>query len=235
MTTPNYSGSPPPSTGSEAGSDRKEQAKQAAGTAADETRRVADVAKNEAQNVAGEAKAQAHHLLDEARTQVDEQSRTQRDRLVNTLRTFSDDLEQMASQGGRSGMATDVARQVAGKTRDLSSHLDGREPSDLLDDVRGFARRKPGMFLLGAVAAGVAAGRLTRGARDAQSNNGQSSGGPQTSVYDDPRGTATGQPTAGIGYPAEDPAYPAGVSGVSPEAATGAPVDPDGPIRRGPM
>ena len=68
-----------------------------------------------------------------------------------------------------------------------------------------------------------------------QSNNGQSSGGPQTSVYDDPRGTATGQPTAGIGYPAEDPAYPAGVSGVSPEAATGAPVDPDGEGPLGPQ
>ena len=224
MTTPNYTGSPPSSEGT-ADPGAKEQAKQAAGTAADETRHVADVAKGEAQNVASEAKHQAQHLFDEARSQVDEQSRTQRDRLVNTLRTFSDDLEQMAAQGGGGGMATDVARQVAGKTRDLSSRLEGREPTELLDDVRDFARRKPGMFLLGAVAAGVVAGRLTRGAKDAGSGSG--SGSSPRSVYDDPRGTAAGQPTAGVGYPAGDPAYPSGVSGVSPEGATGEALDPE--------
>jgi hypothetical protein len=45
----------------------------------------------------------------------------------------------------------------------------------LLDEVRGFARRKPGTFLLVAAAAGVVAGRLTRalaaGGTDTQSNS----------------------------------------------------------------
>jgi vacuolar-type H+-ATPase subunit H len=221
MTTPHYTGDPGP-TGVEGEQDAKEQAKQTAGTATEESRHVAGVAKDEAQNVAAEARQQARTLKDEAMTQVDEQSRTQRDRLVDTLRTFSDDLEQMASQGGRSGMATDLTRQVAGKARELGSQLDGREPTDLLDDVRSFARRRPGAFLLGAVAAGVVAGRLTRGTKDASSG-----GSSPRSVYDDPRGTATGDPIQGTGYPAGDPAYPSGVSGVSAEGATGEALDPE--------
>ncbi len=71
----------------------------------------------------------------------------------------------MAQNG--SGLAADVAHQVAERARSLSRHLDGREPSELLDDVRRFARQRPGTFLLGALAAGVIVGRLARGTKDA--------------------------------------------------------------------
>ena len=133
-------------------------------SATDEGKKVAGVAAEEAQNVAGEAKDQVRHLVDETRGQVQEQATTQRDRLVDTLRTFGDDLDAMASQGGTSGLAAQVARQAADRARSFGSSLDGREPGELLDDLRGLARRRPGMFLLGALAAGVVAGRLARGA-----------------------------------------------------------------------
>jgi len=184
------------------------EAKQAAGTAADEGKHVAGVAKDEARNVVQESKLQAQGLLDEARTQLDEQSRTQRDRLVSTLRTFGDDVEMMANgeqTGG--GMAQDLARQVADRARDLGSRIDGREPTELLDEVRSFARRRPGTFLLGALAAGVVAGRLTRGAKDGQSTTIDPD---RTPLYDEVRGTATGSPTAGTAYPETPPVYPAG-------------------------
>ncbi len=147
----------------------RERAQQTTGTAKDEGRRVADVAQGEAQKVASEAKAQVRGLLDQATSQVEEQSRTQRDRLVETLRSVGDDLEEMADSS--KGTASDLVGEVAGRVRELSSRMDGREPRELLDDVRGFARRKPGTFLLGALAAGVVAGRLTRGARDAHSSD----------------------------------------------------------------
>src|SRR3954468_10783456 len=171
----------------------KEQAKQAAGTGADEGKHVAGVASQEAQRVASEAKSQVRGLVDQATSQVEEQSRTQLDRLVETLRSFGDDLEKMASQsdgGPASGLAHEAADRLRGFSshlegrapRDLldhlrgfSSHLEGRAPRDLLDDVRGFARRRPGTFLLGALTAGVVAGRLTRGAKEAQSGSGGSS------------------------------------------------------------
>lgn len=194
-----------------------EEARQTAGTAAEQGRHVADVAKGEAQNVVQESKQQAQHLLDEARSQLDEQSRTQRDRLVGTLTTFGDDIEKMANgEQTNGGMAQDLARQVAQRARDLGNRIDGREPVELLDEVRSFARRRPGTFLLGALAAGVVAGRLTRGAKQATSSDGSSSGS-SIGVYDDVRGTATpaggtaaGAPTAGVAAPDVPAAYPAG-------------------------
>lgn len=194
-----------------------DQAKQTAGTAADEGRHVAGVAKDEARNLMEESKAQAQGLLQEARSQVDEQSRTQRDRLVGTLRAFGDDIEKMANgEQVSGGMAQDLARQVAERARDVSGRIDGREPVELLDEVRSFARRRPGTFLLGALAAGVVAGRLTRGAKDGQS---QETAGSETPLYDDVRGTAAGAPTAGTGSPETPPAYPAG-SGVGEPGTT---------------
>lgn len=233
MTTPNYT----TSAGAQQDTGAKEQAKQAAGTATDEGKHVAGVAKDEARQVAQDAKVQAQNLMDGAKTQIDEQSRTQRDRLVATLQAFSDDLERMASgQGGGSGMATDMARQLADRTRRVSSRLEGREPTELLEEVRDFARRKPGTFLLGALAAGVVAGRLTRGAKESSDEQGSSGGAPSAGpAYDDARGTATGSPLAGTGYPENDPVYPAGTpevpSSVTTETA-GPPFAGD-PARRG--
>lgn len=147
-----------------------ERAQQAATTAADEGRHVAGVAKDEAQNVASTAAEQARNLVNESlgqvTDQVTEQAGNQRDKLVGTLQSLGDDLEQMASQTGAPGLATDLAREVADRARALGSHLDGRAPGELLDDVRQFARRRPGAFVLGALAAGVVAGRVLRAAAD---------------------------------------------------------------------
>jgi hypothetical protein len=151
-----------------------DQAKHAAGTAADQTKHVAGVAQDEAKRVASEAKTQMQGLLDQTTREVDDQSRSQMNRLAETMRTFGDDLDQMSSQG-HDGMAADLARQVADRARTMSSYLDRREPRELLDDVRDFARRKPGTFLLGALAAGVVAGRLTRGAKQAHDDTSSTS------------------------------------------------------------
>ena len=207
-----------------------DQAGQAAATAKDEGRHVAGVAQDEARKVAAEARDQVHGLVDQATTQVEEQSRTQKDRLAQTARTFGEDLESMASS--TDGLAATVARQVADQARTLSSQLESREPAELLDEVRRFARRRPGTFLLGALAAGVVAGRLTRSAKEARDNAATtttstgpayaadvtSAAAPLSSGYDAPSsgpldpvpgaaGTSTGDPLAGTGTPV-DPVLP---------------------------
>ncbi|HYF72534.1 MAG TPA: hypothetical protein VD864_06915 [Nocardioides sp.] len=147
-----------------------ERAQEAASTAADEGRHVAGTAKEEMQNVASTAAEQARNLVGEARSQVGsqlgEQATGQRDQVVSLLRSLGDDLESMAAQGPQSGLAADLVREVGDRARSLREHLDGREPGQILDDARDFARRRPGTFLLGALAAGVVAGRLVRGAAD---------------------------------------------------------------------
>jgi hypothetical protein len=192
MSTTNFENDPGTAQGASPGdpsgesgdaADAKGQAKQAAGTAADEGKRVAGVAQDEVKNVAAEAQSQLRSLLDDATSQVDEQSKAQKSRLADTVRTFGDDLESMRGEGQDGGIAAQVVQQVADQARGLASHLDERDPSELLDDVRHFARRRPGTFLLGALAAGIVVGRVTRGAKAAQAAQGQSgSGGVQPST-----------------------------------------------------
>ena len=186
MSTTNLSNDPGPGPGgpapgaAEDSSATKDQAKQAAGNAADQGKHVAGVAQDEIKNVAAEAQNQLRGLLDEATTQVDEQSKAQKSRLADTVRTFGDDLESMRGEGQQDGVAAQVVQQVAGQARSLATHLDDREPSELLDDVRRFARRRPGTFLLGAIAAGVVVGPMTRGAKAAQDQ--PSSGGMEPTL-----------------------------------------------------
>ena len=59
---------------------------------------------------------------------------------------------------------TDLAQEASRRVCEFSYWLDNHEPADLLDEVKRFARRRPGAFLALAAAAGVVAGRLTRGA-----------------------------------------------------------------------
>jgi hypothetical protein len=211
-----------------------EQGRQVAGTAADEARHVAGVAQGEAQRVASEAVTQVRGLLDEATAQVAEQSRTQLGRLTETLRSLGEDLERMASEG--EGPASGLAQEAGERTRALASRLDGREPADLLEDVRGFARRRPGAFLLGALAAGVVAGRLTRGAKAAQDGSGSDASARRSNIgydaglpaspYDSPRTAdlaSSGEPwSTGAATPSSGPVYDTSTQGHG--TATGEPL-----------
>ena len=197
-----------------------EHARQTAGTAAEQARSVAGTAKEEVGHVAAEAQRQARDLLGELSTQVTDQSRTQRDRLVSLLTSAGDELEHMASAGGGSGVATDVVRQVAGRVRSVGTHLEGHEPAELLDQLRTYARRRPGAFLLGAAAAGLLAGRLTKAARSDSSDS-----SPTTTTGVARHAAVPAVPTA---YP--DPAvtgtsrYDLGTDPVPASLSTGGPV-----------
>jgi len=150
----------------------KEQAASVAGTASDKAGQVAGTAKEQAQEVITEATSQVKNLAGELKSQVDEQAGTQRDRIVEQLRSISDDLTQMV-QGGEptSGVAAELVGQLNDRVQGAVSFLDGKEPADILSALQGYARRKPGTFLLGSAIAGLLAGRLTRGVREANSDS----------------------------------------------------------------
>jgi len=121
--------------------------------------------------VAGEATDQARNLMREGRQQLAEQARQGQQKAAQSLHTMADQLEQMSSKSDGSGLGPQLVSQAAEQTRTVASWLDNREPGDLLDEVRDFARRKPGVFLAGAALAGVLVGRLTRGVAAAQSDD----------------------------------------------------------------
>lgn len=155
----------------------KEQAGQVGQTAKESGQKVAGTAAEQGKNVLDESRQQARNLTREVSTQVTEQTAAQKDKAATGLRSLSDELRGMANgQAAPTGMASDLVQQASAKAGDLAEWLDQRDPGTLLEEVRGLARRKPGTFLLGALAAGVVAGRLTRGAVDASKDDAPSAG-----------------------------------------------------------
>jgi hypothetical protein len=132
---------------------------------------VADVALEQASGVAVEAGRQGRDLLDQARGQLEEQAAQGQQRLADQLLSLSDELRSMAGASGQGGMAAGLASQAASRVRNAGQWLDGREPGQVVDEMQSFARRRPAVFLALAVGAGLAAGRLTRGLKDAHSDN----------------------------------------------------------------
>ncbi|TFD47828.1 hypothetical protein E3T55_14860 [Cryobacterium frigoriphilum] len=151
--------------GDSADTSPREQAARVGGEAAAAGHHVADVSKDEAHRVASEAKKQASDVLAEARTQLSDQAAQQQARVASGLRSISDELTGMvrsSADNGESGVASDLVQQAARRAGTAASWLDARDPGSLLQEVRTFARRKPGTFIALAAAAGVLAGRLTR-------------------------------------------------------------------------
>ncbi|MBI4943442.1 MAG: hypothetical protein HY830_22080 [Actinobacteria bacterium] len=145
----------------------KDRAAEVGGTAKEQAANVAGTAKEQAVDVAHDAADQARNLLEELRTNVRDQVGTQRDRLSQTLDQYATELRQMAERSDSDGPATEVVRQVATRLQDMRSYLEGG--GDVVTDVRRFARRRPGTFLVACAAVGVLAGRATRGAAAARS------------------------------------------------------------------
>jgi hypothetical protein len=176
-----------------------DQAGQVSRTAADQASQVARTATDQAREVVSETARQARDLLGEASGQAREQASVQQRKAAHQLRAVAEELQEMAAKGGQSGVATEVAQQAAERIHRAASWLDQREPADLLHAVREFARRRPGVFLAGAAAAGMAAGRLTRSMTAAARSDGQSRPAGQPA--------APAEPSAGTVPPPPDPAW----------------------------
>jgi hypothetical protein len=185
---------------------------------------VAETAKTEAANVASEAKANAKDLLYQARSDLTDQAGAQQQKVASGLRSISDELHAMARASDQPGVASDLVQQAAERSSSVAAWLDGRDPGSLLNEVKSFARQRPGTFLLLAAGAGVLAGRLTRSlsAGAPESTTGRASG-----QYD-----AAGQYGSGGQYDGSGGQYGAGPGGYT-SAAGGTvpppPVDLPGP------
>lgn len=125
---------------------------------------VKDAAKSEVSNVAGEARYQARNLVDRTRSELRGQAGNQQSQLAAKLNSWASELGSMGAKSDDSGPMSDLAQEASRRVGEISHWLDNHEPADLLDEVKRFARRRPGTFLALAAAAGVVAGRLTRGA-----------------------------------------------------------------------
>ncbi|AEE45341.1 hypothetical protein [Cellulomonas fimi] len=155
----------------QAASTAKEQASDVAHSAAQAGQHVAQEAKAEAGAVVREARRQTRRLLEDARGELTTQASGQQRRFAGTARTFGSQLSSMADSSPDQGAAVDVVAEVGSRVQALADWLEQREPGDVLDEVRAFARRRPGVFLLAAAGAGLVVGRLARGLKDAPSSS----------------------------------------------------------------
>lgn len=173
----------------------KDEAGNVAEQAGDSAKNVVETAKSEVANVASEVNSSARDLLEQARLDLTDQAGKQQQKVAAGLRSISEELQSMASASEQPGVATDLVRQAAGRSSSVATWLEDRDPGTLLDEVKTFARQRPGAFLLLAAGAGVLAGRLSRGL---------SAGADGSS-----RGTAT-QPAQPVqpAHPAHDDARP---------------------------
>ena len=166
---------------------------------------AADVAREQASGVAVEAGRQGRDLLHQAQGQLEEQAAQGQQRLANQLLSLSDELRSMAGASGQGGMAATLASQAAVRVRNAGQWLDDRKPGQVADEMQSLARRRPAVFLALAVGAGLVAGRLTRGLKDANSDN------SPAAVPAAPQGLngQSAQPSDMASYP---PATAAGIS-----------------------
>lgn len=131
-------------------------------TAISEVGHVAETAKGEAKIVAHEVKVQAKDLYAQTQSELKDQAQVQQHRVAVGLRSVSDELQSMTANADNPGLAADLLGQVAIRLSSAASWLGARDPSSVLSEVKSFARRKPGTFILGAAILGIVAGRLTR-------------------------------------------------------------------------
>jgi hypothetical protein len=202
---------PPPSTTQAV----RDEASNVGQTVRDAGGQVAGTATEQAKEVVSEARRQARDLVGEARQQVRGQASTQQQQAAQRIRSLADELREMTEKSGQSGLAAELAQQASDRAYNLASWLERREPGDLIEEVRSYARRHPGTFLFGAAMAGVLAGRLTRGIAAGQQQQRRVSG--TTSFAD----TRTLPPTSYGDVTATPPAPYGDVTTTTPPARYG--------------
>lgn len=141
----------------------KSEVANVASTTKDGAREVAGAAAIQARSVVDEAKHQVTSLFGQAQGEVGHQLSNQTGTAADGLQSLSQQLRALSAgrpdeAGPLVGYLDDAGQQVSR----LASRLQEGGFQGAMDDVTSFARRRPGLFLLGAVGAGFAVGRLVR-------------------------------------------------------------------------
>ncbi|MER5374223.1 hypothetical protein [Streptomyces sp. NPDC002553] len=141
------------------------QAKQAAG-------QVAGTAVEQAKSVAGEARQQVGAAAGDLRSRAMDEVQGQTRRAAGTLHHWADDLAGLAENAPGDSPARSLATHAADGGHRAADYLEKQGVQGVLSDVQGFARRRPGAFLGGALLAGMAVGRLMKVAAKADMSSG---------------------------------------------------------------
>lgn len=140
---------------------------------------VAQQAKEQAKNLAHEAKDQTVKVAEQARDHVQNLVSEQKDQAANRLGSLAGALREAGrklnegEQGGDFGRYADRAAEQMDR---LSSYLRDNDLRGLVRDTESFARRRPEVFLGGALLAGLALARFLKASSPNQGFDGYARG-----------------------------------------------------------
>jgi polyhydroxyalkanoate synthesis regulator phasin len=171
-----------------------EQGTALAGTVLEDGQRVAQEAKQQIGHLTEQAQQQLQEMMHRAQQELADRASDQAKKAASGLRSFASELSALGE--GR----TEDAPRLVGNVRDVSArtsyYADRLEPGGaqgVAQDLAQFARRRPAVFLLGAVAAGFFTGRLLRGVQRANLESGESVSGLGPDAHSDVAGPGVGQ------------------------------------------
>ena len=171
--------------GQQVASTAKDQGQAVARTARDQGQAVARVAAGSARDVTGTVKEQAYQVREElaaqgrtvvheTRSKLQQETEVQARRAADGLSRLADEVRALAE--GRPEEAVTVRDYVAqgadklveaaDRIAGLADEVEEKGIDGLVDDLKRFARRRPGAFLLGAAVAGFGVGRIVRAGGD---------------------------------------------------------------------
>src|SRR5690349_8461170 len=147
---------------------------------------VASTAKEEARDVAQQAREQAKSTARQVQNDLRDRANTEATKFAQTLREASSRMQAMAECAGDTGsLPANMVREGAHAAERIASRLDQGGVETIMADVRTWARRNPGGFLLGGAVAGFLVGRTVR---NFTSNGGSTTNGSNGRGQYDPYG-----------------------------------------------
>ncbi|MDF2491766.1 MAG: hypothetical protein K0Q58_344 [Microbacterium sp.] len=206
----------------------KHEASEIKDTAVQEAGNVVETGKSEVSTVAHEAVSQVKDLYSQTQRQLSDQAATQKDRVASGLRSVGDELTSLADGAENPGIGADLVRQASTRVSSVASWIGDRDPATLLDEVKSYARRKPGVFIGVAALAGLAIGRLVRAlgenAKDEHTSTGTTGAAAPVAPPVPPLPTTTlgaGTTTPGTAVPVTAEATGTGYGAADPLATPG--------------
>jgi hypothetical protein len=148
---------------------------------------TAQVAREQSQQVAGRARDATSNVAREASRQLRNRADHETSRAGSALAQAGGQLQALADgRVDEAGVFGEYAQQAAQSVNRWADSVQDRGLDGMLDDLRSVARRRPGAFLLGALAAGVVAGRFGRNLREETSSPATSSPASSASTTSPP-------------------------------------------------
>jgi hypothetical protein len=168
-----------------------------------------------------QAKETASTVAERAREGVSHQLDVRKDRAVGTMTDVADMIRETSGKLKDAGPLPDLAERAADGIERVARMVESRDLKDVVRSVETFARREPALFLGGALALGLAAGRFLKSSTPEPSyGSGSSRGGSDLDFesYGDVQDRAE---LRGFAMPDEEIAFGAGAGSVGGAAGPG--------------